>query len=138
MKNNSLLVLLFLTFASIGCEKKEKILPETIAGTWIEVTEKKDTINFTKFGSRKALDLKRGYELRSGHLLPKGGMYYYFLLESNSIAINSIFSSICPVPDPACYPHYSLKLINSDTFEIANFYKNDISANEIITFSKNE
>jgi len=109
-----------------------------MVGTWIEVTAKSDTIVFTQFISNPAIDLRRGFEIRNGHWLPKGGIYFYILLDRDSIALNSSYSSICPVPDPDCYQHYFFKLSISDTFEIGNFYNTTISPNEILTFSKIE
>ena len=136
MKNFLILTLFLITLGLGGCEKTKNTLP--LNGTWLEVTEKNDTIDFTHFGSNQAVNLRRGFEIRNGHWLPKGGMYFYILLNSDSIALNSIFSSICPVPDPDCYPHNFFKLSTSNTFKIGNFYNSTISPNEIFTFLKIE
>ena len=136
MKNFIILTLFLITLGLAGCEKVKNNIP--IDGTWVEVKEKNDTIDFTQFLSNQAINLRRGYEIRNGHWLPKGGMYFYVLLDSDSIALNSVYSSMCPVPDADCYPHYFFKLSNSNTFEIGNFYNSTISTNELITFSKIE
>lgn len=135
MKNKIFLLGLFsLIVLIIGCTKTDK-LESGLTGTWIEITEKNDTIDFTHFTSSQAVNLRRGYEMRGEYWQIKGGMYLYKVLDSDSIAIGSIWSSSCP-GDPACYPHYLFKLIDNETFNIGNFYNRDISPNEILTFSR--
>ena len=136
MKKNLILILLLFVASVIGCKKLKNSM--SINGTWVEVIEKNDTIDFTQFLSNQVVNLRRGYEIRNGHWLPKGGMYFYILLDSDSIALNSVYSSICPVPDPDCYPHYFFKPSTSNTFEIGNFYNSTINSNEIFTFLKIE
>jgi len=136
MRNFLILTLFFTALGLEGCEKTENT--SLLNGAWVDVTEKNDTIDFTQFLSNQTVNLRRGYEIRNGHWLPKGGMYFYILLDSDSIALNSVYSSSCPVPDPDCYPHYFFKLSNSNTFEIGNFYNSTIGSNEILTFLKIE
>jgi hypothetical protein len=119
---------------SAGCDNAKDNI--NLWGEWVEITQKKDTIVFTYFGSNQAFNLKRGYVMQSGHPVPKGEIYYYIVLKSDSIALNPITSSICPLPDPDCYPHFFFKLKSGNTFEIGNFYDSKSGANGTFTFAR--
>lgn len=106
--------------SSAGCDQVTNHV--RLRGTWVEITKKMDTIDFTHFGSNKAFYLKSGYVMQSGHRIPKGEIYYYIALKDDSIALNPITSSICPFPNPDCYPHYFFKVNSGNTFDIGNFY----------------
>jgi hypothetical protein len=134
MKDLRILILILIASIVVCCERTPSGI--LLDGSWLEIAEKNDTIDFTQFTSHQAINLRRGYELQNGYWTPKGGMFYYFLLSSDSIALNSIYSSICPDPDPNCYPHYHFKLISDDMFEIGNFYNLTIRQDKILTFSK--
>ncbi|MFX1256156.1 MAG: hypothetical protein ACFFCZ_31405 [Promethearchaeota archaeon] len=134
MKDLKILILILIASIVVFCERTPSGI--LLVGSWLEITEKNDTIDFTQFTSQQAINLRREYELQNGHWTQKGGMFYYFLLNSDSIALNSIYSSICPDPDPNCYPHHHFKLISDDMFEIGNFYNLKLSHHEILTFSK--
>ena len=119
-----------------GCEKSENNLP--IEGSWIEVSAKSDTIDFTYQMSGPAFWLRRGNELHNGYWLPKygAGLYTYYLLDSDSIGLCYSFSSSCIGTVRDNYPTYYFTQIDTDTIEISNFYNPDISPSVIFTFSK--
>jgi len=122
-----------------GCAKSDNS-ELVITGTWIEISEKSDTIDFTKFGSELALNLRRGLVLINDYWLPNygSGFYAYELQESDSIALCYSLSSSCISGLPKSYSKYFFKLSNNNTFKITNFYNPDISPNTIFTFSRIE
>ena len=122
-----------------GCEKSDNSESE-ITGTWIEITEKSDTIDFTKFGIEIALNLRRGLVLINDYWLPNYGSGFYAceLLESDSIALCYSLSSSCVSGLPKSYSKYFFKWSDKNTFIISNFYNPDISPNAIFTFSRIE
>ena len=131
MKNFLSLVLLLFFASIIGCEKSENNLP--IEGSWIEVSTKSDTIDFTYFMSGPAFELRRGFELSSGYWLPKyGAGLYRYELKDDSIALNYTFSSIGGFID------YYFHWISNNSFEIGNFYDQSLGPDELIIFSKIE
>ena len=120
---SSLILLLF------SCEKSESSKTE-LTGTWIEVNDKTDTIEFNCWGSDENLIFRRGYDLVNGFRLPKYGSGIYALkLKTDSIAINNLYSNCF------CYPTYYFKFNASrDTFQIGNFYDTTKAANYRFSF----
>ncbi len=122
-----------------GCEKTDK--PESgLTGTWIEITEESDTIDFNEFVLESIFNLRRGLVLVNEYWLPDygSGFYSYELLEIDSIALCYSLSSSCVSGLTNSYSKYYFKLIDNETFNISNFYKPDISPKEILTFSRIE
>jgi hypothetical protein len=118
----------------MSCEKST--FNPNFVGSWIEVSEKLDTITFTRFLSENALQLDRGYKNVESGPIPLGGKYFCIFLESDSLAINSIYSSFCPMPDTNCYPRYYFKSINENSFAIGNFYNSAKGSEIIFTYSR--
>lgn len=118
-----------------GCEKQDDIQEGQISelsGTWIELTNKNDTIVFGNWTSQDVFLLQRGFESRNGSILPKyGSGPYVFIIKQDSIMLNSMFSSL------ACYSSYYFQLnLSKDMFEIGNFYDNSIPSSQHIVFYK--
>ncbi len=129
MKNYLSLILLFIIASVVGCEKNEN--NPLFEESWIEVSAKQDTIDFTTFMSGPAFWLRRGKVLHDDYLLPKyGSGLYRYELSGDSIGLNYTFSSIME------YEYFYFNHIGIDTFKIGNFYNPDISPGEIFTFSK--
>jgi hypothetical protein len=128
----SVLIVFLFIFLS-GCEKSE--IPESdLTGTWIEQAEKSDTIDFTTFTSKQAINLRRGSEFINGYWLPKygSGFYAWELPESDSIALRHFLSS------SMSYKKYYFTRVNENTFSISNFYNPDKSPETIFTFKRIE
>ena len=117
----------------IGCEKSDTSESD-LTGTWIELAEKSDTIDFTTFTSQRAINLRRGSELINDYWLPKYGSGYYSweITESDSIALRHFLSS------SMIYKKYYFTRIDENTFSISNFYNQDKSPETIFTFKRIE
>ena len=91
------LVILGLGFAS--CRQSNSVSPDTLTGTWVEQTARRDTLifNLDRLGRPlpRTLLVNRGKELNAGgSLVPKlGSGYYGYELQDNSILVVSLFSS---------------------------------------------
>jgi hypothetical protein len=143
MRKKLLVLLLFGFMGLTGCDVKNKNFadnPLTINGTWVEITKKSDTIDFTEFGSKPALNLRRGLVLINGYQIPDygSGFYAYEILKSDSIGLCYVLSSSCVNTVPISYSKYFFKLIDRNTFIICNFYNPGLSPDTIFTFSRIE
>jgi hypothetical protein len=121
----------------VGCENNSDTQSD-LMGTWIEQSDRIDTIDFTLFGSDLAINLRRGLEFHNGYLLPKygAGFYAYAFIGSDTIGLCSYLSSSCIAGLPDSYPKYYFKRVNENTFQIKNFYNPDKNSEEIFTFSR--
>jgi hypothetical protein len=128
---NSLLLLF------VACESSSDTNSD-LMGTWIEQSDRIDTIDFTIFGSDLAFNLRRGYEYHNAYLLPKygAGFYAYEIMGSDSIGLCSYLSSSCIAGLPNSYPKYYFNRVNKNTFQISNFYNPDKNPEVIFTFSR--
>jgi hypothetical protein len=129
IKISALIFCLFIFIS--GCEKIDTSESD-LTGIWIEKAEKSDTIDFTTFGSKPALNLRSGSELINDYWLPKYGSGYYSweITESDSIALRHFLSS------SMIYKKYYFTRIDENTFSISNFYNSDKSPEVIFTFSR--
>jgi hypothetical protein len=123
---------------STACENSLSDKDSEFMGTWIEQTDRMDTIDFTIFGSDLALNLRRGYEFQNGYFLPRygSGFYAFEFMGSDTIGLCSYLSSSCISGIPESYPKYYFKKINANTFRIRNFYNPDKNPEEVFTFSR--
>ncbi len=94
-----LILILTFSFGFLACTKSDLISPDTLTGTWVEASARKDTLifNLDRLGTPlpKTLLVNRGKEINAGGwLLPKlGSGYYCYELEGNSILVINMFSS---------------------------------------------
>ncbi len=90
---------LILSVAFLTCTKSDLVSPDTLTGTWVEVSARKDTLifNLGRLGTPlpKTLLVNRGKEINAGGwLLPKlGSGYYDYELQDNSILVINMLSS---------------------------------------------
>lgn len=128
MKNSFLIGLLF--FLLLSCEKST-IEKTPIDGVWVESIHKMDTLVFCK--QVHLFELKRGTELRNGHLLPKylSGTYSYEIV-NDSISLVWMPSS-CNSPNNFYFKVDS----ENDEMEIGNFFADSLNKDVILIFFKN-
>lgn len=121
----------FLVLFLISCEENdnEKIL---LNGTWIESSQRVDTLVFNKQSSEGLFILNREREIRNGYLLPiaYAGPYNYSINE-DSINLRYGFSSSFE-----SYNYYFSLDIDNEILEIGNFFEDSLSKNVILTFLK--
>ena len=135
--SNKWLLRIFLAFGLttmiLGCQKDESIDSE-LSGTWIELKNELDTIDFDGWNSERVFILRRGFELVEGHMLPRyGSGIYRFKLKSDTIMINNMLWNCI------CYPSYFFQMNKTgNTFIIGNFYDTTLAASEHITFIRNK
>lgn len=125
-------VFVFVIIASqllIGCQK-EKSTKLSLTGTWIELNNQKDTIDFNNMQNQ--MTLRRGYELINGQQLQKNGSgIYSYKLKPDSIAVNNV------VWNCICFQSYYFKVnCTYDTLQIGNFYETETDSKTRITFYK--
>ncbi|QIP17889.1 hypothetical protein G8759_19435 [Spirosoma aureum] len=91
--------LLLFSLTVLSCKKSDTISPETLTGTWIEVSARQDTLifNLDHVGASlpASLTVKRGTERNSsGYLLPKiGSGIYIYELQGERIFVRNLLSS---------------------------------------------
>lgn len=82
--------------AFFSCSKENKLMlsAEDLSGEWIEVDTRSDTLHFTSLDGMDIMTLRRGFEMRDGHLLPRlaSGPYEY-RLENDRISLHWTLSS---------------------------------------------
>lgn len=127
MKNSLLIGMLF--FLLWGCEKDtaDKVI---VDGTWVETTQKMDTLLF--LDNNQKFTLNRGTEIRGGQLLPKylSGPYSYTLQEDSIALVWQASSCLCKV-------NYYFKIdTNKDQIQIGNFFIDSLSNNVVLTFNR--
>jgi hypothetical protein len=132
----SILITCLLLFI-IACEKNSEYSNFELMGTWLEQADRTDTLDFTKFGSDLAINLRRGSEFHNGYLLPKygAGYYAYELIGSDTIGLCYFLSSSCIKGLPNSYTKYYFQKVKENTFKISNFYNPD-NSEEVLTFSR--
>lgn len=127
MKNSFYIGLLF--FLLVGC-KKEPVEKAPIYGTWVETTQKMDTLVFNN--QHPSFFLNRGKEMRNGYLLPgylsgpysyeigKENIYLRWGLSSSSNGTNYYFNVDSKIRQ----------------ISVGNFFVDSLSKNVILTFSR--
>ncbi len=127
MKNLLLIGLLFLLMVS--CEKNT-IEKAPIDGTWVEITQKTDTLVFDN--QNPWFTLNRERELRDGYLRPKypSGAYTY-VTGKDSINLRMMISS------SSYGNNYYFKVDSKNgQLRIGNFFVDSLNKNVILTFSR--
>ncbi len=136
MENNKshtyldLLIIALMVLLS-ACEKSNDT-GSGLTGTWVEVTNHSDSIDFDRWETEDIFNLRRGYELVDGNMLPRQGssMYRYKLRKDSMLINNMLWSCIC-------YPSYYFKMNSTRTaFEIGNFYDTSLVESRRITFER--
>jgi hypothetical protein len=95
----SFYTLLLVSLTVLACKKSDTVSPETLTGTWIEVSARQDTLifNLDHMGASlpASLTVKRGKERNStGDLLPKiGSGIYTYQLQGERIFVRNLLSS---------------------------------------------
>jgi hypothetical protein len=114
--------------SNLSCEKDE--ISSKLSGTWIEFTNRNDTIDFESLSSEDVFVVRRGYEFHSGYILPKHGSgVYRYKLNSDTIMINNMLWSCL------CYPSYYFQMDAANhRFIIGNFYDTTLAVAQPITF----
>lgn len=127
MKNSLLIGLLFILLVSC---KKDPVETASIDGTWVETTQRMDTLVFDH--QHPFFDLNRGKELRDGHLLPKylSGPYLYEIGKDNIYLRWGLSSSSSGTN------YYFNADSKNGQMSIGNFFVDSISKNEVLTFSR--
>lgn len=94
-----LLPFLLISLCLIGCQSSENVTPETITGSWVEASARRDTLYFnvdqTGTHSPNYLLVQRGKAPNpDGYLIPKlGSGIYQFSIQNNRIYVHSLLSS---------------------------------------------
>lgn len=111
------------------CERGDDNISQ-LKGTWVEVTNHSDSIDFDRWETEDIFILRRGYELKNGEWQPIfGSGIYSYKCSKDSIKINNMLWSCM------CYPSYYFKMNSTSTaFEIGNFYDTSMVQNKRITF----
>ena len=126
MKQTAFLAIVAVVLSCIGC-KKEDIHSNELTGTWIEATDKADTLVF--FGTESFM-LNRGKEMSNGHILPKyGSGIYEYKLQNDSISLYNSISSCY------CFNNYYFEIKNG-TLKIGDFYRKNLTQQGTLTFVK--
>ena len=124
-------ILLSLAGTFFSCEKSKNAVSE-LSGTWVEFSNRLDTIDFDSWPSDSVFVLKRGSELINGDLLPKyGSGIYSYKQMSDTIMIQNMFWSCL------CYSSYYFQMNSTNKlFIIGNFYDSTLTDSPKITFSR--
>ncbi len=122
------LTIFSLIFTVLSCEKDKPSPP--LSGTWIEFTDRHDTIDFESWSSEDVFFLRRGYEFQNGYLLPiHGSGAYRYKLNSDIIKINNMLWNCI------CYPSYYFQMdADNNRFIIGNFFDTTLTEKQHITF----
>ncbi len=131
MKNSMIfqLPIIFIFIFTISSCEEDKI-SSNLSGTWIEFSNRKDTIDFESWSSEDVFFLRRGYEFRNGNVLPiHGSGVFRYKLSSDTIMINNMLWNCI------CYPSYYFQLdADNQRFIIGNFFDTTLIAAQHITF----
>lgn len=103
-----------------------------LSGSWVESSQNKDTIIFEQ--NSTMLELKRGKELRNGHLVPLlGSGLYIFEIRGDSIGLHASYSSLA-----CCFQHYRYFNYNNQKqiIQIGNFFVDSLGNETILNFSR--
>lgn len=129
MKSRHIFLILCFSLLWLSCQKEEgtSTPPE---GTWVEITQKTDTMVFD-FPNKMML-LNRGKELRSGYLLPKySSGPYFFELTKDSISLRWMASS------SMIMNRYPFKIETAKKqLMIGNFFMEGVDKKATLTFMK--
>lgn len=126
MKRAAALAALAVVLSCASCKKEDVNISE-LTGTWIEATDKEDTLVFR---SSENFTLNRGKEMRDGHILPKyGSGIYEYKLQNDSISLYNQTSSCY------CFNSYYFGMKNG-TLKVGDFYKKNPAQQETLTFVK--
>ena len=114
-----------------SCQKKTES-DEFLVGSWIESSNKSDTIVFSKHDNKAYFNLNRGKEIRGGYLLPKyySGLYDYEIL-GDSIALRWLLSS-----NGNPHNHYFHYDLDKNQLIIGNFFEDSLSSDLKLVFNK--
>ncbi|GAB4032603.1 hypothetical protein [Spirosoma gilvum] len=99
MRTRSICSLLLLSVGFLACKQSDTVSPETLTGTWIESSARKDTLifnpTFNGVPLPNSLQVNRGKEVNSGgYLLPKiGSGIYQYEVQGNTILVQNMLSS---------------------------------------------
>ena len=79
-----ILLIFSLILIIMGCEKSDEQISE-LSGSWIEFTNRNDTIDFDFWNSETdVFILKRGFVLQNGYWLPKyGSVPYQYIIKTD-------------------------------------------------------
>ncbi len=126
MKN----VLLLSSIILVSCCGNKLNPAITLEGNWVETSTKTDTLEFVFFDSNETtMLLKRGTELRDGHILPKPGSGPYdYKIVGDEISLRWFASSL------STFNNYYFKQTN-DLIEIEDFYDANLGST-ILIFKK--
>ena len=124
-------LMIIFTLALFGCENDDNVNKATSAdlkGKWIEMKTRTDTLTFLSWDTMEVMNLRRGKEMRDGHLLPKSGSGpYEYKLTPGRISLYWMLSSNYSFKD------YSFEQVG-DRLIIENFYGSPSGAR--LTFEK--
>jgi hypothetical protein len=123
-------IIFVLTLSGCANDQINMTYPPGVEETWVEVNTKTDTLTFGSLGGESPImNLRRGRELRNGHVLPKAhsGLYEYTLLPDDRISIRWMLSS------NSAYNEYYFKR-SGRMLTIGNFYESPSGA--IVTFER--
>ncbi len=120
-----------MTIAILSCEK---VQISELYGTWVEFTNRQDTIEFDRWGSEEAIFLRRGFEFKNEYWLPKyGSGIYRYKFRPDTIKINN------PLWNCICYRAYYFEFdATRNWLIIGNFYDTAFAASKHITFYRIE
>lgn len=109
----SIILFLILFISLLSCKQEETENP--LKGWWVRLDNPTDTLTFEVEFSNRYFVLKRGYEVRNGHLLPlPGSDLYEFQILKDSIDVLPLLSSA------KIHRRYYFK-VTGDKMEIGNF-----------------
>ena len=129
MKSRSFFLILCFSLLWYGCQK-ETVTTTPPEGTWVEITQKTDTMVFDL--PNKMMILNRGKELRSGYLLPKySSGPYLFELTGDSISLRWMASSSMTKNR---YP-FKIEMAKKQLI-IGNFFMEGVDKKATLTFLK--
>ena len=121
---------LFVLFL-ISCEETENEKSQ-LKGTWIENSNRMDTLVFNNQGSEGMFILYRDKEIRNGYLLPKAGAGpYNYTINGDIINLTYSLSSSLESHD-----YFFSQDLENGKIEIGNFYVDSICEHFVLTFLK--
>ena len=130
MKATRMVILVLIISALCGCMESENIMMP-LDGSWVEISERSDTLIFTQFGTEPAFELRRGLEKRNGYMLPKyGAGIYCYKVTGDTISLEDLLSGA------GGYVNFYFKQNTGDSFDIGNFYNQMVTPDVKITFTR--
>ncbi|MGV3507852.1 MAG: hypothetical protein ACO1N7_01085 [Sphingobacteriaceae bacterium] len=120
-------IVLLITTPLIVSSCKKDNPPAEFTGSWVETTDRTDTIVFM---DDKMMDLRLGYEIRNTFVLPKiGAGLYIYDIKSDGITLQYGLSSSFD------QTIYSFKK-DGDKLYIGDFYQKTGSKGQVLTFER--